>query len=160
MVALDWWFRCNAIAPPARKLWELIWSGWNPYCHRSSCMTAALIGELMSAARSTLPDVFCVKYVLIIVCPAEVLLEMWCNLMMSAFTGNVLPCFASWWTDWFRFPFFGYRCSLSLRCIGLTGFLLWRRYRRQLWGHFFKGAFLPQKWDVQALSRTRAFLLT
>jgi hypothetical protein len=38
-------------------------------------MTAALIAELMSAARSTLPAV-CVKYVLIIVCPAEVLLKM------------------------------------------------------------------------------------
>jgi hypothetical protein len=91
--------------PPARKLWELIWYGWNPYCCRLSCMTAALIAELMSAARSTLPDV-CVKYVLIIVCPAEVLLEMRCNLLMSAFTGHVFPCFASWWTDWFRFPFF------------------------------------------------------
>jgi hypothetical protein len=29
----------------------------------------------------------------------------------------------------------------------LTGFRLWRRYRRQFWDHFFKGAFLPQKWD-------------
>jgi hypothetical protein len=29
----------------------------------------------------------------------------------------------------------------------LTGFRLWRQYRRQFWGHFFKGAFLPQKWD-------------
>jgi hypothetical protein len=27
----------------------------------------------------------------------------------------------------------------------LTGFLLWRRYRRQFSGEFFKGAFLPQK---------------
>jgi hypothetical protein len=27
----------------------------------------------------------------------------------------------------------------------LTGFWLWRQYWRQLWGHFLKGAFLPQK---------------
>jgi uncharacterized coiled-coil protein SlyX len=33
----------------------------------------------------------------------------------------------------------------KLILIPLTGFLLWRRYRRQFWGHFFKGAFLPQK---------------
>jgi hypothetical protein len=30
----------------------------------------------------------------------------------------------------------------------LTGFLLWRRYRRQYWGAFFSGAYFPQKWDV------------
>jgi hypothetical protein len=31
--------------------------------------------------------------------------------------------------------------------IYLTGFLLWRRYRRQYSGDIFLGAFLPQKWD-------------
>jgi hypothetical protein len=30
----------------------------------------------------------------------------------------------------------------------LTGFWLWRQYWRQLLGSLFKGAFLPQKWDV------------
>jgi hypothetical protein len=39
-------------------------------------MTAAFIAELMSVALSTLPALCCVKYVLIIVCFDEVLLDM------------------------------------------------------------------------------------
>jgi hypothetical protein len=48
----------------------------------------------------------------------------------------------------------------------LTGFLLWRLYRRQFWGNFFLGGIFPSKMrrfapflaTIQALSKTCVFL--
>jgi hypothetical protein len=50
----------------------------------------------------------------------------------------------------------------------LTGFWLWRQYWRQFWGYIFwgehnskkMGPFAPSSATIQALSRTRAFLLS
>jgi hypothetical protein len=36
----------------------------------------------------------------------------------------------------------------KMNMVQLTGFRLWRRYRRQYWGSIFLGAYFPQKWDV------------
>jgi hypothetical protein len=60
-------------------------------------------------------------------------------------------------------------CAYKICAVhGLTGFRLWRQYWRKFWGYIFWGSiftskmgpFAPFSATIQALSRTRAFLLS
>jgi hypothetical protein len=61
-------FKWSAIAPPARRLCELIYATWNPCYSMLSFATAAFSAQLISKPRMSLPvrDPL-MKYVLMIV---------------------------------------------------------------------------------------------
>ena len=107
MVSWEMLFRCIAMAPPARRLWEPTWLARSPLRARPRSVTACLTAVLMSVGPTMRP--LCArdeKYVPMHVDGSDVWDWICLTRRIRARIGQCVHATRSWCILWLRRPFF------------------------------------------------------